>query len=252
MIFYFSGTGNSAYVARRIAAATGETMVSISECVRTGKFSFKLEEGEKLGFVHPVFFYGLPKIVLEFLRKARFSAEKQPYLFHVMTIGGSTGAAGRGFNAEMSSKGLTVNATFSVVMPDTWTPMFDLSDAAKNQRVLDKAQPVIADIVAKVSASAKGDFNRRKGFWTLFSSMTYKAYQKLETDKFMVTDACVGCGLCARQCPDNAIEIKDGKPVWTTKHCNFCLGCLHKCPQFAIQFGKNTAKHGQWHLEQPF
>ena len=51
---------------------------------------------------------------------------------------------------------------------------------------------------------------------------------------------------------NNTLEIKDGKPVWTTKHCNFCLGCLHKCPQFAIQFGKNTAKHGQWYLEQPF
>ena len=25
-----------------------------------------------------------------------------------------------------------------------------------------------------------------------------------------------------------------------------CLGCLHKCPTFAIQYGRNTKKHGQY------
>ena len=25
-----------------------------------------------------------------------------------------------------------------------------------------------------------------------------------------------------------------------------CLGCLHRCPKFAIQYGRNTKKHGQY------
>lgn len=28
--------------------------------------------------------------------------------------------------------------------------------------------------------------------------------------------------------------------------CVMCLGCLHRCPKFAIQYGKNTKKHGQY------
>lgn len=32
MIFYFSATGNNKYVATKIAAATGDSIISISDC----------------------------------------------------------------------------------------------------------------------------------------------------------------------------------------------------------------------------
>ena len=59
MIFYFSATGNSQYIAQRLAEVTGETLVSITEC---------LLPGERVGFVTPVYFFGLPSIVSEFIR----------------------------------------------------------------------------------------------------------------------------------------------------------------------------------------
>ncbi|NLK86291.1 MAG: 4Fe-4S binding protein [Clostridiaceae bacterium] len=55
-----------------------------------------------------------------------------------------------------------------------------------------------------------------------------------------------GCGLCAEKCPDNAIEIKSRRPVWVKGTCSMCLGCLHRCPQFSIQFGSKTQNHGQY------
>lgn len=246
MIFYFSATGNSLYTARRLAAATGDTLHSITACMQSGQLDFTLQNDEMLGFVHPTFFYGLPKIVLEFIRKAQFHFHTQPYVFHCLTMGGSSGGAGKMFRQEMAAKGIQVNASFSVVLPDTWTPMFDLSNTAKNLKVVEAAEPVIDDIIAQLVARANGDFDKRKGFWRIFSKATYAAYQKQKTDKFTVTDACVNCGQCADQCPDKAIEIRNGKPMWIHPHCNFCLGCLHQCPSFAIQFGKNTGKHGQW------
>jgi NAD-dependent dihydropyrimidine dehydrogenase PreA subunit len=40
--------------------------------------------------------------------------------------------------------------------------------------------------------------------------------------------------------------MKDGKPTWTKKNCAMCLGCLHRCPRFAIQYDDKTRDHGQY------
>ena len=56
MIFYFTGTGNSLYAAQKLADG-GEEIVSIVEALRSKTFHYTLKEGEKLGFVFPVYFY---------------------------------------------------------------------------------------------------------------------------------------------------------------------------------------------------
>lgn len=48
------------------------------------------------------------------------------------------------------------------------------------------------------------------------------------------------------KCPVKAIEMKNKKPVWVADKCVMCLGCLHRCPVFAINYGNKTQKHGQY------
>ena len=60
-------------------------------------------------------------------------------------------------------------------------------------------------------------------------------------------DVCVGCGVCAKKCPVGAIQMKEGRPVWKSEECEMCLGCLHRCPKFAISYGNGkTDRHGQY------
>lgn len=80
-----------------------------------------------------------------------------------------------------------------------------------------------------------------------------------EAGSFSVSDACIGCGLCARQCPLDMIEMAPGPagegraarhPVWKPGKCTTCLGCQNRCLVNAIRFsladGEDTLGHGQY------
>ena len=79
MILYFSATGNSEYVAKRIAAETGDNVVSITDCYKKQFFSFN-EKYETLGIISPTYSWGLPIIVTEFLQRLDLS-HKPNYIF---------------------------------------------------------------------------------------------------------------------------------------------------------------------------
>lgn len=245
MIFYFSATGNSKYVATHIASATAERMVSISECWKQGKFDFEIGTGESIGFVTPTYFWGLPMIVTDFLQRLTIAkADTNPYCYHVLTYGTSTGQAHRMMARQLKQHGLAVAGKFIVQMPDTWTPFFDLRDQEEIVRILARAEGQIAQVVTQICSQARGDFNNRK---MPLAELYYATYRhRKNTAKFRVNNSCRGCGLCQRQCPLAAIEMKNGKPVWTVAQCSLCLGCLHRCPSFSIQYGKHTHKHGQY------
>ena len=245
MIFYFSATGNCKYVARRIAMSTGEATHSIAECVKQQQYHFSSDHGT-VGIITPTYAWGLPSIVRDFLNALVLDGHP-PYLWFLTTYGTATGQAGRFANEIMQKKGLSFLAYFSVKMPDTWTPAFDLSDPQKVRRINLKAEPEIDFAIEKIQSRSAGDYMRNKVPTILaraFYGLEYDSMRK--TSHFRVETSCIGCGLCARNCPVQAIVMQDKHPVWVKAQCVMCLSCLHHCPKFAIQYENRTKKHGQY------
>ncbi len=247
MILYFSATGNCKYVAERIAKINDDKVISIVEVLEKGIVSLDIDKEEAVGIISPTYAWGLPSVAVDFLKTVTFSYDEKPYIYFIATYG--TTPAHAGYFADQYMKEhieIGFDAFYSVKMPDTWTPIFDLSDKEKVSEINKNVEPQIDEIIGKISEKSNGDFMQDKV--PHITAVVYKPYYEImrRTNHLTVDDSCIGCGLCANKCPVKAIEMKDGNPVWIKDKCAMCLGCLHRCPKFAIQYGKNTRKHGQY------
>lgn len=250
MIFYFSGTGNSLYTAKRVADETNEKLISIAECLNKGQFEFDVHNSERIGFVFPVYFYGVPSIVVDFVKNLKINKySKQNFSFVLFTLGGSAGNALNQFKRRLKQSKISLDSGYSVVMPDNYIIMFNLlTPESKIDGILKNADVNISKITEKIKSCEKGYFQIQKGAFPRFMTfVNYPFYKKARTTKpFYTTDNCNGCGLCEKICPSKTIKIDDKRPVWEEGRCTQCLACIHRCPKVAIQYGKKTITRGRY------
>lgn len=247
MILYFSATGNSKYVAEQIAKATGDIAVSITDCIRDERYNFEISDEEDLGIVAPVYFWGLPNVVIDFFRKASFSGGSRNYVYHVATCGMFSGGAHRMMEHVLNAKGWYLHGKFSIRMVGTWTPLFNLANQEKNLRKTKAAQHQISRVIMRIQDKVQVSGFGHNKFFIMISPMIYSKYANgRQTDHFIVDSSCIGCGICERVCPTAVLCMKDGRPTWTQNQCNLCLACLHHCPENAIQYTEKTRGRGQF------
>ena len=195
MIFYFSATGNSKYAAERIAAAGEDHLISLRDAVRGRGYRYDVSREERIGFVFPVYFWGLPSILRFFLKKLELTGYRGQYIYAVMTCGGSTGTAGDQLAELLEEKGLTLSAQFGIPMVDNYVAMFKVAGPEEIERRLDAAETYIDDAARAIRSKGIGDYNRSRG--TVPGVMTAAFYPLYahgrSTKPFVVTDHCIGC-----------------------------------------------------------
>ena len=247
MILYFSGTGNSKYVAKRIADALGDAHMNLNDRIKAGDTSL-IETGERLIVVTPTYAWRIPRVVREWLLKTELRGAKSAWF--VMTCGSEIGNAGR-YNRELcTEKGLAYMGTAQIVMPENYIAMFSAPQADEAQEIVAKAEPSIDRAIAAIQRNQPFAPTRNNLYDRFMSGPVNPIFYKcfVKADAFTVSSACTGCGQCAKRCPMNNVTLKDSKPVWS-RNCTHCMACICYCPTSAIEYGKKSVGQPRYHFE---
>lgn len=233
-ILYFTATGNCLSVARKI----GGTLLSIPQLVKEQRYQI---EDDVIGVICPTYCADAPRMVQQYLAKAKLKAD---YTFYISTYGYLAGAATDHGESYLKKAAGHADYVAKIIMADTALTRFESQkqiDTLPAKKVDEQIASVCADIQARKHGVASVSLFDRAVDW-LYHVAGASQIAPDKAKAHIVTDQCVHCGTCARICPSDNIVVTDH--VEFLDHCEGCLGCVHNCPKNAIHLKneKSTAR----------
>jgi len=245
IIYYFSATGNSLKVAKDLAQELGEAdIVPITKALG----SDEADSFDTVGIIFPVYMFGLPLIVADFLKKIKI--KNAAYVFCVATFGGLQGRALGMARDILKQRAIQLGAGFAVRMPGNYIPLSGAQSQEQQKKMFSKESERVKEIAVYARGKKQGIMQEQPFLPNfLLYKLLYKGGSRMipSSDRdFWFTDACTKCGLCAKVCPVANIKLQDGHPQWL-HHCQHCMACLQWCPVEAIQYKKTTLGRKRYH-----
>jgi flavodoxin/NAD-dependent dihydropyrimidine dehydrogenase PreA subunit len=244
VIFYYTGTGNSLWVAKKLADQIDDCSV-IS--IKSESAFQAYNNAEKVGFVFPIHWYGPPRKILEFINSLPGGTPK--YYFALAVTGGQVANSLIKLNKFMNSRNMSLSAGFEIIMPSNYIIWKGADPKELQEKRFEKAIEKIK-LIADVAKTGKHGPIEKGDLWEniLLSALNpfFVKYVDKTDKNFRVNEKCNSCQICVKICPAKNIEIKENKPAWLHK-CDKCLACIQWCPQIAIEYGKRSAGFERYH-----
>ena len=248
LVFYFTATGNSLFVARQLSDSPisipqelkkqreqSQTRLNSAESrVKKTEGQLKKEkmvyEADEIGIVCPDYAGAIPKIVQEFVAKATLKA---PYIFTIITYGNSPVNVAEWWDEYCKGKSVVNNYVQPILMVDNYLPVFDMNEQMKIDKHVDESLARILEDIGErknqIAAAEMGMFNKDilKRMQDQHFSMTVERLLELKKDR------CIECMTCQKVCPHKNFSLSDGG-LQFAGDCEYCLACVHNCPQKAL------------------
>ncbi len=243
-VFYFTGTGNSLMIAKILGEQLSAELIPITKAI---EIMPDINDNEIIGIIFPIYFFGLPKILINFIEKLPINSDA--YYFAVSNCGSMYGPAFLQLDKLLKKRGGVLHNGFNIRMPDNYLPFLNPPNEIKQREIITRAKKTVLEIIPKIEAKEIGSLPKSNILINLFGVLFYQVvFRNFKTaDKnFWSNDDCISCSICEQICPVKNIEMVKGKPHWLN-NCEHCLACLHWCPKSAIQFGQVSLKRRRYH-----
>ena len=232
---YLSGTGNTKHCIQKFVSG----LDADAKCVpiENKESTDAIRNNDVVVIAYPTQFSNVPFMVRDFAIKNKELWEGKK-IFLLTTMGAFSGD-GSGCLARVLKKyGAEILGGMQIHMPDAVCDSKLLKKTLEeNKRIVREADIKIENATRDIRQSGKypreglsfvahlaGLFGQRLWFYNKTTDYSRK---------LKINDSCIGCGLCASNCPMNNLIIKDGKAVNLGK-CAMCYRCISSCPKKAI------------------
>lgn len=235
-IIYFSGTGNTEFVARNMKEHL-ESNNKVVDLINIEKDKPNLELYENIIVGGPVYVERYPEILLTYIDRELREYKGKVMLYSTQAAESETSVFKHG-----SSSLPFLNITYSeyIVMPNNlYNMMFPKTPIDVQNKLFKEAvdkgnEAVDSFLEGKCKEHLVGNGKVK------FINWVYKIFYKYFAIRYMnkVTvnkDLCTDCKICERNCPTQSITLID-KEVKVKESCTLCQRCISRCPQNAFKY----------------
>ena len=253
IIFYFSGTGNSKYVAEafcremsinRDCCSAAESNTTTTACYSIEEdidFESLINSEETIGFCYPIYCSRVPRIMREFVtRHIEVLKSKKLIIFCTQVLFSGDGAKALTYVFPREyRRSLSIIYAEHFFMPNNVSDLilFPIESGKKLQKYVVKTERKMQSVCKNIKYGKikRRGFNIFSQFLGLFQGILAPAMERNAHKLYKINSDCSLCKVCVSVCPMKNLVCENNK-IAHKNNCTICYRCVNKCPQKAITF----------------